>query len=528
MLKNKYEELLKAEQDRIKGTSFLPSYGKMPVHNEKFNKLVQYLEKTNKKLQVANPTEYQVNLQNLIEKQLEQSRLDILLNSLEEFRKKKADPSTFDKLLFASGFRAWCGAGTDIYKNIKKDLDDPNRMFKIDTICRNHDIGYTKAKTIDDMKEADANMVFEIIQKYIVNFQKNFISGDYKSDFSNFNASYNTVYNYIVSIIEGSVNMYMMYETLKNIGKNIVSVPKFAVNQLISRLIEFGLMVNDPIIAGGVNQDVLDAYERMGIINMIQDVPKIGKTVGSYYFGTMIKDRIFAMGALLGIVYKTVIEELFDIEIISPTKHEVTDEDLQKIIDNFEKLQNEYQKDTNQQPIKISSEWTKEPTEVITIEQLNHDLKDIFDLNTTYIEKVKSVVSEPEPVLTTKSETLLEPVLTTKSETFLEPELEPIDELDVSINDFIEMFDIILMKDMEQFGAKAKEEIKEMSEELHGGSELVDNDEKNNIPLISQDLKKSINQNIFTEPDEKMEQKPNINPLNEAENKHTKISKDEL
>ena len=518
MLKNKYEELLKAEQDRIKGTSFLPSYGKMPVHNEKFNKLVQYLEKTNKKLQVANPTEYQVNLQNLIEKQLEQARLDILLNSLEEFRKKKGDPSTFDKLLFASGFRSWCGALTDIYKNIEKDLDDPNRMFKIDTICRNHDIGYTKAKTIDDMKEADADMVFEIIQKYIVNFEKNFITGNYKSDFSNFNASYNTVYNYIVSIIEGSVNMYMMYETLKNIGKNIVSVPKFAVNQLISRLIGFGLMVNDPEIVGaGINQDVLDAYERMGVINAVGDIPKIGKTVGSYYFGTMIKDRIFAMGALLGIVYKTVIEELFDIEIISPTKHEVTDEDLQKIIDNFEKLQNEYQKDTNQQPIKIGSEWTKELTEVITIEQLNHDLKDIFDLNTTYIEKVKSVVSEP--VLTTKSETFLEPVLTTKSETFLEP--EPVDELDESINEIIKMFDIILIKDMEQFGAKAKEEIKQISKEL-------DNDEKNIKPVISQDLKKSINQNIFTEPDEEKEQKPNINPLNEAENKQTKISKDEL
>jgi hypothetical protein len=409
MIKNKYEELLKAERDRIKGTSFLPSYGKMPVHNEKFNKLMNYLEKVNNNLQVANPTEYQVNLQNLIQKQLDQARLDILLNDLEKFRKMKGDPSLFDKLLFASGFRAWCGAGTDIYANIKKDLDDPNRMFKIDTICRNHDIAYTKSKTIEDMKKADADMVFDIIEKYVVNLRKNFITGDYKSDFSNFDASYNTVYNYIVSVIEGSVNMFMMYEALKNIGGNIMSVANFGTNQLLNYFLRSGLIGgNQQIVGAGINEADLNEHEVMGYLNLIGDVPKIGKTVGSYYFGTMIRDRIFAMGGLLGIVYKTVIEELFDIEILSPTKHEVTDEDLQNIINTFEQLQNEYQKDTNQEPaigstakeslsrrVKIGNEWKQEPTEIIPIDKLNDDLKDIFNLNATYIEKVKNIVSEP-------------------------------------------------------------------------------------------------------------------------------------
>jgi hypothetical protein len=497
MIKNRYEELLKAEQDRIKGTSFIPSYGKMPVHNEKFNKLITYLEKVSNNLQVANPTEYQVNLQNLIKKQLDQARLDILLNDLEKFRKMKGDPSLFDKLLFASGFRAWCGAGTDIYANIQKDLDDPNRMFKIDTICRNHDIEYTKSKTIDDMKKADADMVFDIIEKYVVNFKKNFITGNYKSDFSNFDASYNTVYNYIVSVIEGSVNMFMMFEALKNIGGNIMSVAKFGGHQIASSILRLGLIANDPqIVEAGINEAGLNQLEFIGYLNLIEDVPKIGKTVGSYYFGTMIRDRIFAMGALLGIVYKTVIEELFDIEILSPTKHEVTDEDLQNIIDTFEKLQNEYQKDTNQEPVKIGDEWTKETTEVITVEQLNNDLNDIFKLNTSYIEKVDSVASEPEPLSSELTEEFNE-------------------QLDV----FDDMLNILLKKNIEQFGFEAQGEIKQIVQELDTAASASRASGEVSPSVITED--KSFLE-VETVP------QPEINPLIDEINKYREIYKDEL
>jgi hypothetical protein len=515
MIKNKYDELLKAEQDRIKGTSFIPSYGKMPVHNEKFNKLIKYLEKVSKDLQVANPTEYQVNLQNLIQQQLDQARLDVLLNDLEKFRKMKGDPSFFDNLLFATGFREWCGAGTDIYKNIQKDLDDPNRMFKIDVACRNHDIAYTKAKTIDDMKKADADMVFDIIEKYVVNFKKNFILGNYKSDFSNFAESYKTVYNYIISLIEAGVNMSMMYEALKNIGKSSLSFTLFGLRSILKNY----FMGNDDFEELINNSENLNLEEINEVFREQEEhfrdvgLPLIVKTVGSYYFGTMIRDRIFAMGALLGIVSKTIIEELFDIEILSPTKHEVSDTDLQNIIDTFEKLQNEYQKDTNQEPVKIGNEWKEEPLEVITVEQLNNDLNDIFKLNTSYIEKVESVALEPITVEPVSEPIASEPVELEEEEEYKQS--KEFDELDELMK---VMFDIITKKDQEQFETNAKYTIKKISEEL-------DNDEKNIEQVISKDLDKNINQNLFTELDEKKDQQQNVNQLNEAKNNN---NKDEL
>jgi uncharacterized protein (UPF0262 family) len=516
MIKNKYDELLKAEQDRIKGTSFIPSYGKMPVHNEKFNKLIKYLEKVSKDLQVANPTEYQVNLQNLIQQQLDQARLDVLLNDLEKFRKMKGDPSFFDNLLFATGFRSFCGAGTDIYENIKKDLDDPNHMFKIDTICRNHDIAYTKSKTIDDMKKADADMVFDIIEKYVVNFKKNFILGNYKSDFSNFAESYKTVYNYIISLIEAGVNMSMMYEALKNIGKSSLSFTLFGLRSILKNY----FMGNDDFEELINNSENLNLEEINEVFREQEEhfrdvgLPLIVKTVGSYYFGTMIRDRIFAMGALLGIVSKTIIEELFDIEILSPTKHEVSDTDLQNIIDTFEKLQNEYQKDTNQEPVKIGNEWKEEPLEVITVEQLNNDLNDIFKLNTSYIEKVDSVVSEPITV-----EPVSEPIASEPVEVEEEEESKVSKELAKSMKAIYKMFDILTKKNQEQFETNAKYIIKKISEEL-------DNDEKNIEQVISKDLDKNINQNLFTELDEKKDQQQNVNQLNEAKNNNN--NKDEL
>jgi hypothetical protein len=534
MLKDKYEELLKAERDRIRGTSFIPSYGKMPVHNDKFNKLMNYLDKTNKKLQVANPTEYQLNLQNLIEKQLEQARLDVLLKSLEEFRKKKGDPTRMEKILFATGFREWCGAGTDIYKNIQKDYDDPNRMFKIDTICRNHDIAYTKAKTLDDLKEADADMVFEIIEKYVVNFKKNFITGNYESDFSDFTKSYNTVYNYIVSLIEGGVNVYMMKETLLNIGKNIGSIARYGFESLIANLAAFGLEINDPQIVGaGINQNVIDVIEHGAFMNFVGDVPKIGKTVGSYYFGTMIRDRIFAMAGLLGIVYKTVIEELFDIEIISPTKHEITDEYLKNIIHNFEELQNKYLVDTNHtaaeasasrasgQPIKIGDEWTKEPDQqIIQIDKLQDDLNDIIKLNTSYIEKQHNISQVMDTASRASGET----------DNFLEPDeiYEATDKrmyetIDDAIDEFEKIFDIYIKEDIEEFASKKDDILTELKNIVN------DIDEKTNQePNIPQDIARplivpqSLAENKI--PNEVKEQpKENIAPVLEEEKYKTEL-----
>jgi hypothetical protein len=544
MIKDRFEIVSKAEKDRLVGTTLIPSYGKLPVKNENFNKLIQYLEKLNKQLQVPNPSKKQKGLQDAIETQLNLERLKILDDHL----LKSEYISIGDNILAALAFRNWCGIGTPIYTNIQKDLDNPSKMFKIDRICRDHDIRYTKAQTQEDLKEADWIMMKEILDKYVISFKNNFITGDYDADFSTWSSSFKTLWNGVLSFVEAGATLGLMRAGVKTIGevvsesnKIIPDIKKYAKlkyfhykkrNEVVSPWLQQYLKKFQPAL----EKQVLKSGIGSSGSSLIKDAGKLLMT-------TIIRDKLFAMGALVGIGLKTAFEYFFNYDIVEPWQHEVSDKQLVEIIRVFELLQNEYLTDSDLEPVKVGDEWTKEELIFPSIETLEKELTEIFIMNKTYIDKRFEVVeNEPKPpepspeeinlahditdMLITdpvsiqkQIEPVLEPVLTTKSETFLEP--EPIDELDESINEFIKMFDIILIKDMEQFGAKAKEEIKQISEEL-------DNDEKNIKPVISQDLKKSINQNIFTEPDENKEQKPNINPLNEAENKQTKISKDEL
>jgi len=257
MIKNKYEIVSKAEKDRLVGTTLIPSYGKLPVKNENFNKLIQYLEKLNKQLQVPNPSKKQKGLQDAIETQLNLERLKILDDHL--LRTENISPYG-DNLLAILSFRNWCGMGTPIYTNIKNDLDNPSKMFKIDRICRDHDIRYTKAKTTDDLKEADNIMMAEILEEYVINFKKNFITGNYDTDFSTWSSTFTTLYNQALSFVEAGATIGLMGAGVKTIGEVISES-----NKIIPDITRYTKLKYNQLRYFGRRPDVTDPFVRRQI-----------------------------------------------------------------------------------------------------------------------------------------------------------------------------------------------------------------------------------------------------------------------
>jgi hypothetical protein len=541
MIKDTYEIVSKAEKDRLVGTTLIPSYGKLPVKNENFNKLIQYLEKLNKQLQVPNPSKKQKGLQDAIETQLNLERLKILDDHL----LKSEYISIGDNILAALAFRNWCGIGTGIYTNIQKDLDNPSKMFKIDRICRDHDIRYTKAQTQEDLKEADWIMMKEILEKYVISFKNNFITGDYDADFSTWSSSFKTLWNGVLSFVEAGATLGLMRAGVKTLGevvsesnKIIPDIRRYAKlkyfhyrkrNEEVSPWLQEFLKKFQPAL----EKQVLKSGIGSSGSSLIKDAGKLLMT-------TIIRDKLFAMGALIGIGLKTAFEYFFNYDIVEPWQHEVSDKQLDEIIRVFELLQNEYLIDSDLEPVKVGDEWTKEELIFPSIPDLEKELTEIFIMNKTYIEKRFEVVeNEPKPPEPSPEEINLahnitdmlitDPVSIQKQiEPVEEPVSEPVepdefDELDESMDAINEMFDIITKMDIEQMIQELDETDTTAEAPLSRGASGDISIPKTAEEAKPVDIIKSINQNIYAELDEKSEQTQNLNRLNEAKN-----NKDEL
>jgi hypothetical protein len=404
MIKNKYEIVSKAEKDRLVGTTLIPSYGKLPVKNENFNKLIQYLEKLNKQLQVPNPSKKQKGLQDAIETQLNIDRLKILDDHL----LKSEYISKGDNILAALAFRNWCGIGTPIYTNIQKDIDNPSKMFKIDRICRDHDIRYTKGQTQKDLKEADWIMMKEILEEYVISFKNNFITGDYDADFSTWSSSFKTLWNGVLSFVEAGATLGLIGAGVKTLGE-VVSES----NKIIPDITNYAKLKYNTLRYFGQRRDIADPFIRRQIENLRPQLNtkasvlagRIGssgksilKDAGKLLMTTIIRDKLAAMVALGGIGLKTAFEYFFNYDIVEPWQHEVSDKQLDEIIRVFELLQNEYLTDSDLEPVKVGNEWTKEELIFPSIETLEKELTEIFIMNKTYINKRLEVVeNEPMP-----------------------------------------------------------------------------------------------------------------------------------
>jgi len=424
MIKDRFELASKPERDRILGTSFIPSYGPLPVHNVKFNKLVQYLEKLNNDLQVPDPSEYQKAIQDTIKMQLNLSRLKIL----NDYALKEKEAGFGSDLLSGLAFRNWCGLGTPIYDNIKNDLDDPNRMFVIDRICRDHDIRYTRAKTQEEMNEADNTMIKEIFLEYVVNINKNFLTGDYKSDFTTWASSFKTVSNYIMSLIETGYVGYV----LKNTGETAYKILRapydymttaYPLPELTDYLVPAGTFTRAPPTPRSEQiRNAIRLNERyrnfMGNIrasNVLKGVKSNALSLGITFVATnIVKDRLLALGSMVLIGLKKGVEFLTNYQFADLTKHDVTDEDLENMIKVFETLQNQYLEQSNLKPIKIGDEWLNGVIQIPPIETINDDIKIIVEQNKAYNELNKTMVEAmpPAPVIEPSSEPIEKEIIT--------------------------------------------------------------------------------------------------------------------
>jgi hypothetical protein len=347
-------------------------YGTFPVHNKKFNQLIQYLEKVNKQLQVPNPTKKQIGLQDAINTQLNMERLKILTDDM----KKKKDTSIIDKALVALRFRDFCGLSTPLFQNIYKDLDDPDKMFEIDRICLMHDINYSKAKTKEDLAKADDIMLAEIRKKYIINFEENFVTGNYDMDFSNWSSSLKTFGNSALSLLQGVFNV-----GVAGIGALPLVVSSMALDKIKT--------IYDEFKQRRTPRNYLPRLEdSMPSISRVGSVKKMLLLANILGGATALRDHFLAITSMFAITLKKGVETFLGVDIVKPTEHEVSEEQLGEIIRVFELLQNEYLTDSDLQPIKIGNQWENEEIEMPTIKQLNEEIGEIIKTNQTYFEKV--------------------------------------------------------------------------------------------------------------------------------------------
>jgi len=508
LIKEKYEKVAKAEQDRIVGDSFIKSYGKMPVHNKRYNQLVNYLEKVNKNLQIENPSELTKSYQTMIEQQLNLSRLKILNDAI-----KNEDESFTSKLLTWAKFRKWCGYGTPIYKNIENDLDDPNKMFQIDTICRNHDIAYTKSKTKDELLQADKTMLYEIFQKYIYNFEHNFKTGDYKSDFTTWTSSYNTVINYFYSLIETGFSGLVVKNTLETMAK----VPKHVIggikgfgtfllelnnyySRLPARRNEYShplSILSKALMAGRGGRFSSLFYNRYGIASLEDTLFKVGQIATSVAF----RDKILALSTLILMGIKTGFG-FFGINF-TPTEHEVPEEDIKNTLENFETLQNLYLESIGQPPIKIGNEWENETVEIPNIEKLFDDISQIIKLDEKLVEVKEEIYQNEEPPEISEEEKQ-------KADEFYNKYIKNLDRLS----------EIILEHNIEQQGEeeekqqmiKEKEERRKKIDNLKSLAEAVikgGEEEEEETPIIEEE--KEVKEVPSSQSEQIIEEEPMLN-----------------
>lgn len=131
----------------------------------------------------------------------------------------------------------WCGAATNVMQNIQND-DDFNFHYAIHNICRDHDLSYTKSRTVEDIRNADIQFIKEIVDNYLINnlFQTKEQMGSLMDNIYKHIFSYKTMENLfkvgtlatgVAAIGYGLVNIPHAISNLASMGKyGFVEVPK--------------------------------------------------------------------------------------------------------------------------------------------------------------------------------------------------------------------------------------------------------------------------------------------------------------
>ena len=436
---SRYNIIRKPERNRIVDNTLIPSYGKFEVHNKKFTKLMKYITDTNKYYneKIKNPSVKQKALNQVLKQQLDLYRLKVLYDNWKRVSDANDQKTAITELmLYMTSFRAFCGPGTDIYKQIKEDNDNPSKMFKVDTICRNHDIAFTHAKTLEDQHRADEIFMRDVVKKYFFDFDSSGMFGKNPQSFDTWSDSMNSIMGYAFSTVEGLVSGSMVYGgyklfknaavagygTLKYVTSGIAQ-SVYYLNQL--KKASMGLRgVYVPPTVGGSTSFFLKRtgieifYALAGLVKGAMN-ENILKLVQSYFFTNLIKDKILSTVALAGIAGKYIIEKLtlsaagiFSPELaeyfkekgmmIDIVSDEVSEEDINGLIEMFTAIQNEILSESN---IPNIEKITEEDYDNIHIEDdpeiILNDFKNIMMMqNENITTRFDRYVNEPEPEYT--------------------------------------------------------------------------------------------------------------------------------
>jgi len=239
---DRYKTILKeAEKERPTG-KIEPLI--LPVKNKKFVKLIDELQKY---------SSFNQTLDRKSQDMLDNMRLTVLAKYFEQQDKQDDLPMykwLYNKILSMASFRAYCGANTPILKLIEEDRDLV-QPFKIDEICRTHDYSYSKAKTTDDIFEADKQMIKSIFEEYVIG------KIDYETS--------STVQSFLMN--------HLFQKTLPNIFKLVLT---------------FNFVKNTPRTVKHVATNVKSMYnlrevERLDYENRIQDILESNRDIENQY-----------------------------------------------------------------------------------------------------------------------------------------------------------------------------------------------------------------------------------------------------
>ena len=415
-----FDVIKKPELNRIVGKTVIPSYGKFEVHNEKFNKLLAFITQNTKKYQITNPTASQKALSDILNQQLDLYRLKILYDNYKRINDENDKKSAIaELLLYFSGFRNFCGPGTDIYKQIKYDNDNPTNMFKIDSTCVRHDIAFTHAKTFEDQKRADEIMMWEVFNTYLFDPKKSMF-GKNPQSFATDQEQVKTIVGYMMSSVEAIVSgsiIYKGFQVIKDAtvsGVNIIRNPsnimraaEFAGEATVgslNMLKSAAKYVSQPFryvrpqikpphryLAESISNVGWNMYHTLQFLYQSIN-PNIYKLITTAGFTNIIKDKILAVGALAGIALKYAFEQLvistassefkeyfqkYGI-VIDIVQDEVSDEDLQNMKNMYEAIQNEILRESGLPPIKPITESDYESIKIESNpEILINDFKEV-------------------------------------------------------------------------------------------------------------------------------------------------------
>ena len=438
---SRYNIIRKPERNRIVDHTVIPSYGKFEVHNKQFTKLVKYITETNKYYneKIKNPSVKQKALNQVLKQQLDLYRLKVLYDNWKRVSDANDQKTAITELmLYMTSFRAFCGPGTDIYKQIKEDNDNPSKMFKIDATCRNHDIAFTHAKTLEDQHRADEIFMRDVVKKYFFDFDSSMLGKNPKS-FETWSDSMNSIMGYLFSTVEGFVSSSVIYGgfnliknaatsmtgTIRHVGREALTAARIA-----DQAARVAMNLRHDYIPPTVSTPYAYARyfaKRIGI-QSLYTVLELGrglmnsnilKFIQTATFTTLIKDKILATVALAGISGKYIIEKLtlaqygiFSPELaeyfkekgmmIDIVSDEVSDEDINGLIEMFTAIQNEILSDSN---IPNIEKITEDDYNNIHIEDnpeiILNDFKNIMMMqNENITTRFDRYVNEPEPEYT--------------------------------------------------------------------------------------------------------------------------------